>query len=521
MASGVGRCINFGGCTKADTKEQIPMASPDAICPECGKPLIADSSRGSILIVVLGLGCLALVVVGAAFGIRSLLGRGSPSPGPVANATPASAAAPASPRAAAPSVALLRLCGSNTIGSQLGPELVKAYLLKNGATQVTQQELAADEHLVTATLNGGAVSVSVAAHGSATAFEGLRRGACDVGMASRGIKRQEMAHLASLGDMTSRASEHVIGLDGIAVIVNPSNPVDALTVDQLRNIYAGRVGNWKQVGGRASQISVEARDDKSGTYDTFSSLVLGKQKLVRGAKRFEDSRALSDTVSGQPNAIGFIGLPYVGNSKALKVASGGLAIAPNPLTVGRETYPLTRRLYLYTASNPSNAQVRRFIDFVQSPDGQRTVERAGFVATVVGETPVAVKNGSVPPGAPAEYARIVRSSDQLPFNFYFKTGSPALDNKAYVDVGRLVAIVSTKREAGRKVVLVGFADSTGTHDANRALSIARAESVKRELISQGVNVKEATGFGDALPIRDNATEDGRQKNRRVEIFLAR
>ncbi|MBV8367490.1 MAG: phosphate ABC transporter substrate-binding/OmpA family protein [Candidatus Eremiobacteraeota bacterium] len=519
MASKYGRCTNFGSCTKADTKEQIPVGGPDAVCPECGKPLtpVAAPSRGfaGIGIVIL-LGLVVVIVAGFVY-LRGGKGSTAATPAPVAQASTPGAAAPGAPA----STTAMRLCGSNTIGSQLGPELIKGYLTKRGGTQIAQRDDGQDQRVVTASLGGAEQQVPIAAHGSATAFTGLLANACDIGMASRAIKPAEARRLRSLGDMTSRANEHVIGLDGIAVIVNPANPVDALTIDQLRKIYTGAVGDWKGVGGKPGRITVYARDAKSGTYDTFSNLVLGKAALIGSAKRFEDSRTLAEAVSRNPSAIGFVGLPYATGAKALKVASGGIAILPNSLTVGRETYPLTRRLYLYTAANPSNAQVRPFIDYVQSSDGQRIVEQNGFVGSIIDAVSASAPPVSVPAGAPREYANIVRTSEQLPFNFYFRTGSDVLDNKAFVDVGRLVSIAGLKRNAGRKVILVGFADSTGTHDANLVLSKGRAESVRRELISQGVEVKRATGFGDALPIRDNATEDGRQKNRRVEIFLSR
>jgi phosphate transport system substrate-binding protein len=107
------------------------------------------------------------------------------------------------------------------------------------------------------------------------------------------------------------------------------------------------------------------------------------------------------------------------------------------------------------------------------------------------------------------------------FNFYFNSGSDALDNKALVDVGRLVDIMSAPANRSKEIVLAGFADSTGDPGTNQRLSENRAKAAAAELEAQGITVKETLGFGQELPIRDNATEAGREKNRRVEIFLTR
>jgi len=266
---------------------------------------------------------------------------------------------------------------------------------------------------------------------------------------------------------------------------------------------------------------VFARDDKSGTYDTFKALVLDKSALTSRARRFEDSAALSLAVSGDPHAIGFIGLPYVNQAKALRVSSGGAAIAPTSLTVGRETYPLTRRLFLYTASSPQNPLVGRFVAFVQSDPGQQIVNRDGFVGTVTSLAATKSSSRNLPAAAPAGYRRLVDAFDQASFNFYFNTGSDVLDNKALVDVGRLVGLLSASANRTKQVVLAGFADSTGDAQSNVALSVNRARAAGRELEAQGIRVKDTMGFGQDLPIRDNSTEQGREKNRRVEIFITR
>lgn len=182
------------------------------------------------------------------------------------------------------------LHGSNTIGAQLGPALAVAYLKQLGANDTKTVPGAADEVTVQGTVSGSNQAIEISAHGSATAFADLAAGKCDIGMASRKIKPDETANLSGLGDMTSPASEHVLGLDGVAVIVNRASPVSALSTAQLAGIFSGETGGWK----------VYARDDKSGTYDTFKSLVLGSRALTSSAVRLEDSRQLAEKVASAP-----------------------------------------------------------------------------------------------------------------------------------------------------------------------------------------------------------------------------
>jgi phosphate transport system substrate-binding protein len=272
---------------------------------------------------------------------------------------------------------ILRLSGSNTIGAGLAPALAEEFLKHQGATEV--KTLAGDrddEVRVQGILPAERAPkvIEIHAHGSATAFEDLANGQADIGMASRRIKAEEAQQLASLGDMTSPACEHILGLDGIAVIVSRKNPVRALAKDQIAQIFTGAVGNWLQVGGSDGAIHLYARDDKSGTYDTFKTLVLGKAPLAPSAARIEDSRRLSNSVAQDLNGIGFVGLAYVQEAQSIAVYENGAApLFPSPFTVATEDYALSRRLFLYTRAQPRQELTRRFVDFALSGMGQNIV----------------------------------------------------------------------------------------------------------------------------------------------------
>lgn len=282
MATERGQCTNYGNCSKADSKEIVEApAGSNLVCPECGKqiiPLPSKSGKSPVVPILIVVGLLIL----AGLGIKHFTGsKATPSEG---NGSGNQAATSGGmPSGGAPSgVVILRLHGSNTIGSQLVPALVEAFLKKQGATSVQTVVSGTDEKTIQATMpkgvfpEGDNVAIVVQAHGSKTAFEDLATATCDIGMASRRIKDDEKQNLAAkgLGDLTSRAGEYVLGLDGVAVIVNSVNPVDTLTKKQLADMFSGAATTWNQVGlttvGPNAGIKLLARDEKSGTWTPLS-----------------------------------------------------------------------------------------------------------------------------------------------------------------------------------------------------------------------------------------------------------
>jgi phosphate transport system substrate-binding protein len=411
---------------------------------------------------------------------------------------------------------LARLHGSNTIGAELGPALAEAFLKKETGGAPVRKRLADDEMWVEARTSEGEVdAIEIHAHGSSTAFNDLQSGACDVGMSSRRIRPAEVAALADLGPMASAATEHVIALDGIAVLVNPANPVDGLTKEQLAKIYAGEVTRWSDVGGEAAPVALYARDDRSGTFDTFKTLVLGGRPLASATRRYESSDALADAVAADPNAIGFVGLPYVRSAKAVMVEDARAApLLPSPATVATEDYPLSRRLYLY-APPGAPASARRFVDFALSDDGQDIVSRQGFVDL----RPECDPNAAACPRCSGELKTAVMSSCRLSMNFRFDPLTKQLDTRALRDLPRLAGLLARGELAGRKVLLFGFSDATGKRKDEIAFSQQRAETVAAQLRARGVAVGTARGFGAEMPVADEADEAGRERNRRVEVWL--
>lgn len=414
---------------------------------------------------------------------------------------------------------IMRLHGSNTIGAKLGPELVKGWMRAQGYSDVRAILQVPQELLITAKNKYSQnVAVEIKAHGSGTGFKSLAKKANDIAMASRPIKAKELAKLAALGDLTQMGSEFVIGLDGIAVIVHKNNPIAELKKNTIRKIFAGEITNWNQLDKRyKGRIQVYARDDKSGTYDTFKALVLGKKSpLIKTAKRYESNADLSDDVSVDPMAIGFVGLPYIRQSKALAVAEqGALAKYPESFDVSTEDYPLSRRLYMYVPPNYGNHLVTSFIDFAESSQGQNIVADTGFISQDLKSQRVELN-----PNFPAEYLKFTQDSERLSLNFRFKKNSTTLDNKALRDIGRLVDYMAHAENKKKKVMLFGFSEASETLPVFALdLSIYRVDWVSNLLAKNGIGAVRVRGYGSAIPVASNEDAGGRSKNRRVEVWL--
>ncbi|MFQ6574322.1 substrate-binding domain-containing protein [Pseudomonas sp. UM16] len=421
--------------------------------------------------------------------------------------------------AATQAPAQLRIQGSNTIGAALAPALVKGLLEAQGAREIRIEAQATTNEVQVRALDqqGKSIRIDIAAHGSSTGFTALKNGQTDLAAASRPIKASELAELQPLGDLNSAAAEQIIGLDGVAVIVHPDNPLPQLSTAQLAQIFAGQITTWEGLGLGNGPIHLYARDDRSGTFEIFKALVLdgSGQTLAGSAKRFESGEQLAKEVLNDRQAIGFSSLASVHGAKVLAIADGdSRPMPPSPALVASEDYPLSRRLYLYLSPTQATPWARALVEFAQSAKGQTIVTANGFV----GQQVHAIK---IPPAEdmPQPYRTLVRNAQRLSVNFRFQEGSANLDSKALRDVQRVVDYLRQHNKLHQQVVLVGFGDAK--HDSERAalLSRLRAMAVRRELIKEGVTLREVIGLGDELPVATNTAEEGRIRNRRVEVWV--
>lgn len=228
------------------------------------------------------------------------------------------------------------------------------------------------------------VRISVTGGGSGTGIASLINGTVDIANASRQIKAEEIDAAKKNG---AEPVEFVISRDAIAVIVNPSNPVNELTLPQISDIYSGKINNWSEVGGEDRPIIRLSRETNSGTHVYFLEEVLrlgnseSKTLFSTDTLLLPSSEGITSEVRDNPNAIGYDGLGYViPEVKVIAVAreKGGEYVFPSADTVNDGKYPIARDLYMYTSGEPSGA-VKAYLDWILSSEAQEIVTELGFV----------------------------------------------------------------------------------------------------------------------------------------------
>lgn len=412
---------------------------------------------------------------------------------------------------------LFTIHGSNTVGESLAPTLVMRYLKDKGAVNLRVQSLAnANEKIVKGDLIniGKTIQVVIAAHGSSTGFTGLMNGDAQIWASSRRVKESEVNRVVEQYNLMDPASEHVLAIDGLAIVVNPSNSISSLSKEQLGLIFSGSITDWSELGGQNGKINLYARDNNSGTWDSFKHLVLRNGlSLSAESERYESSEELVSQVVNDPNGIGFIGLAFVGKSKLLAISDGAApAFKPSFLTVATEDYALSRRLYFYTKQTTNNTYVDEFIRYAEAIEGQKIVSEQGFISQNVHAIETRLADD-----LPADYLELVKGNKRLSINFRFNEGSAKLDNKALKDIQRLVYFTG-QQGSNKKLRLIGFGDKHKNQERSKLLSKLRAMAVRRELARYGIYPETTTGYGEFNPVASFNGASG-SKNSRVEVWL--
>ena len=391
-------------------------------------------------------------------------------------------------------------------------------------------ETASDGHSLTVkgTIAGQSVNIEILDSAAAGPFASLVADRADAGFSTRQITEQELA-LTRIGSGSAGVQvEFPVGKDAIAVVAHPSRTGAAISVAELRAAFTGRSGR------------VHAPAPGSEVALLFKQLVLGDSPFAAAVVRHTSERELISAVASEPSAIGFVSRRMLGSSTTpLRVAADGdsIALNPSPSTIARGYYPLVMPLYLYVPSHPAKADAaatarldaaRAFAVFASTHTAaHELLERDGFVSNrIAAAQPIEID--AVPqdklPKFEAElretYTRTIRGAEALSVAIRFEHNDATIDRENAAAIERLAAEIRqnpARREA--EVLVVGFADSTGTPKASHDVSIKRAQKVADALALHGVHPAVVTGFGSLLPLRSNTTETGRAFNRRVEIWL--
>lgn len=218
------------------------------------------------------------------------------------------------------------------------------------------------------------INVTVGESGSGNGAKGVLNGTCDIGTLSRFMKEGEFKACVEKGVMPVA---HVVALDGLPIIVHPSNPIGNLTIQQIQDIYTGKIKNWKELGGQDLAIVTISRDTNSGTYETFQNLVMAKEKIAEGCEYVGSNGQMRARVQATPAAIGFAGIGFVDRTvKALEVNG----VAPTVETIQSGEYPIARALYFFTNGYPRMGTfLYRMVTLHLTKDGQEMIQEIGYV----------------------------------------------------------------------------------------------------------------------------------------------
>jgi phosphate transport system substrate-binding protein len=220
--------------------------------------------------------------------------------------------------------------------------------------------------------------IQVTGGGSGIGFAALQNNTTDVADASRPIKAAEIQ--ACIKAFGKKPKEYKVALDGLSIYVHNSNPLNEISVDQLEQIFTGKVKNWKEIGGNDTPITVYSRENSSGTYEFFKEHILKGEDFVSSAQTMPGTAALLQSVSRDPNGVGYGGKAYGHGAKILKVkkTADSPAVEPTEETVKNGSYPIWRYLYNYLNPDKDKGEIHAYLNWIRGPEGQNMVGEVGY-----------------------------------------------------------------------------------------------------------------------------------------------
>lgn len=412
---------------------------------------------------------------------------------------------------------ILRLHGSTTIGSAAAPALAREYLRWLGADTVSVTAGADPQEVyVVGGFGGRSDTVAIRSNGSRAGLRDLAEGSCEIAMSSMTADSADCQRLSHLGDMRSVECRHEIARDGLVVVVNPLNPLDYMSMRDVREVFGGKIRHWSVLTGLFSDsIHVYCPDGFSGTYWTFAGQVMGATPLSSSSV-MAGSRVVASSVSRDPRGVGVVSMALIDGNRAVSISEDGVAaVAPGTFSVATGDYPLIRPLVLYHAHKSDNGHIEAFIELTSTPPGRAAIEACGLVSDTV-------RVGEYQPAAdaPREYREMASGALRLSTTFRFESDGRRLDERSREQLGQLVRFLQREGLTRCEVRLAGFADARGSDDESRAVSSRLAQSAATTLRA-ALNINTSViALGARMPVASNATTEGRARNRRVEVWLA-
>lgn len=433
------------------------------------------------------------------------------------------------------------IAGSSGIGASLMPTLIEVFALERGGDlEVSTNQDGSQKYSVLEADGTVYANITIQPTDSASGFASLLEGSAVISMSSRRIKPDEISAfgLVGKGRMDSPSQEHIVAMDGIIAAVNANNPVQVLSLAQILAVFEGGITNWNQLGGNDAAIVLYRRDEAADTLGAFteSALTTGRHSYANSATILGSDPAVSDAVAADVNGIGITTYAQERNAKAVTLRSVcGELFEPAEFAIKTEEYPMTQRVYLYTAKTGLPDIAAEFLDFATSQAAQSVISGAGFVdqsasrAGLDGQgrrlaQAIVSSSGRTELLQLQDLASIVLDAERLSFTLrYDENGT--LDARANADIERLATMIKSGTFSGRQLLVFGFSNNLGAVNAQLVSTQAIAQTVRDEIVlatgrSNLGNVRiSPIGYGRLMPLACNETPYGQVSNNHVEIWV--
>lgn len=433
------------------------------------------------------------------------------------------------------------IAGSEAMGRNLLPTLIEVFALdRGGDLEISTNADGSLSYNVLDADGGLYASITIQANDTVNGFAGLMEGSASIVMAARRIRENELAafELSGKGRLDSAAQERILALDAVIIAVNPQNPVQILSLAQLGGVFEGEITNWSQLGGRDAAITLYRPEETLATSQRFFevAMAVGDHAYARSATVLASDAAVSDAVAADENGIGISSYAQQRNAKAVTLRSVcGQLFEPTEYAIKTEEYPLTERLYLYTAKGAVPDVATAFMAFATSSAAQSVIRNSGFVDQSLGHATLDAQGRRLAQAIVSASGRrellqlqdltsIMLDADRLSFTLrYGRDGQ--LDARAQADIVRLAALIRNGDFSSRQMLALGFSDNAGAVNAALSATQTMAQNVRDAIVvatgraNLGNLRISPIGYGRLMPQACNDTQNGRDRNNRVEIWV--
>lgn len=383
-------------------------------------------------------------------------------------------------------------------------------------------------------------SIDFAVSSLEDSFEALRKGEVNFMVSPVPMPEAIAARFVADGlyDPRAQGNATVVALDALVPVVHPSNSVRALSLTDIAEVLSGRVQNWSQLGGEDRPIRV-ILPEVGTLYDQVLTEVLYQPAGINVSAQTQRMSSQAETIAAvydDPNAMTLSSIGAKGDTRTLPLrqSCGPLAYATD-FSLKAEEYPLQGRLFLYKDEANLTASEREFVEYLGSDEAQSLISENGFIGQNVVAESISLQGtrltSAITSAENTAELRLVQSfsdelvtADRLSTTFRFESGSARLDSKSIEDLERMVDFLNSDAAIDRDITLIGFSDSVGRFDLNERLSFLRASGLRTALLETpgGAELEDrisVSSYGPLAPVACNDSDEGREGNRRVEVWL--